>query len=282
MPGRFDPVSLGSPKYLTREVGVFQITHARFPAGLVLAPHVHERACVATTLAGGWNSVLGRRSYECQTGTLLVEPPTARHANHFSQPTGVLVVQPDQQQSDLLLPCTRLLSAAHCFRDARVAALARRLTGELTADDDLAPLVIEGLALELLATAARGVATRVSPATAPRWVERARERLHEHSLTGTSMATIAAEAGVHPVYLARVFRACFGTSPGSYARRVRLDHAAELLATTDEPLSEIATDAGFADQSHFTREFRRHTGVPPGTFRRQTRGSRAPSGQGRI
>ena len=49
MARRFEPVSLGSPTFVRAEVGAFQITHARFPAGLVLPPHVHERACVATT-----------------------------------------------------------------------------------------------------------------------------------------------------------------------------------------------------------------------------------------
>jgi AraC family transcriptional regulator len=103
-------------------------------------------------------------------------------------------------------------------------------------------------------------------------VRRARERLRDAPADGVSIAAIAAEAGVHPVHLARMFRACYGTSPGSYARRVRLDRAAERLAATDVPLAEVATDAGFADQSHFTRAFRRHTGLPPGRYRRRMRG----------
>lgn len=49
--------------------------------------------------------------------------------------------------------------------------------------------------------------------------------------------------------------------------KVRLDEALHLLATTDRPLSDIALDTGFCDQSAFTRHFRRMTGVPPGTFR---------------
>jgi AraC family transcriptional regulator len=268
---RFEPVSYGSPRYRTVDVGVFQITHARFPAGLVLAPHVHERACVATTMSGGWNSLLGRSSLECRPASLLVEPPTARHSNHFTVPSDVLVVQPDETRG-ALEPCAEFLSSVRCFQASRIAALAHRLTDELSAEDAMAALVLEGLALELLATAARGVADAVRPLAIPIWARRARERLHEGPLEGASIRAIAAEVGVHPVHLARIFRACYGTSPGSYARRVRLERVADRVATTDTPLAEIAADAGFADQSHFTRAFRRHTGVSPGAFRRRSRG----------
>jgi AraC family transcriptional regulator len=272
MSRRYDPVSMGSPRFTTVEVGAFQITRARFPAGLVLPAHVHERACVATTMSGAWSSVLDRRARDCRTSTLLVEPAGERHSNHFESPADVLVIQPDTGRGELLQPCLPLVGAVHCFRDGGVGLLARRLSAELTARDRLAPLVIEGLALELIATAARGAQARLEPTASPAWVRRARERLRDAPADGVSIAAIAAEAGVHPVHLARMFRACYGTSPGSYARRVRLDRAAERLAATDVPLAEVATDAGFADQSHFTRAFRRHTGLPPGRYRRRMRG----------
>jgi AraC family transcriptional regulator len=238
----------------------------------VLPAHVHERACVATTLWGAWDSVLGRQPHTCTPSTLLVEPAGDRHSNHFTVATDVLVIQPDGSREDLFRPCRSLLERAQSFVDPGVGLVARRLAGELGGRDEAAPLVVEGLALELLATAVRGAdASRVTRGR-PRWVLRARERLHEGAVAGVSIGEVAAEAGVHPVHLARVFRACFGTSPGSYARRVRLDRAAERLAATGEPLAGIAQGAGFADQSHFTRAFRRHTGWTPAAFRRRMRG----------
>lgn len=272
MARRFEPVSLGSPTFTHVEVGAFQITRARFPAGLVLPPHVHERACVATTLSGAWDSVLDRHPYACRPSTLLVEPAGDRHSNHFAVSTDVLVIQPDGSRRDLFQPCRSLLEEAQAFRDAGVGLIARRLAGELTSRDAAAPLVVEGLALELVATAARGVERAKLGRGRPRWLARARERLHEGALAGLSIGAVAAEVGVHPVHLARVFRACYGTSPGSYVRRVRLDRAADRLAASDDPLAAIAQDAGFADQSHFTRAFRRHTGSTPALFRRRMRG----------
>jgi AraC family transcriptional regulator len=80
------------------------------------------------------------------------------------------------------------------------------------------------------------------------------------------IATLADDIGVHPVHLARVFRAHYGMSIGTYLRGLRLDWAACQLPT-NTPLSEIAAGAGFVDQSHFTRAFRIHTGLTPGQYR---------------
>ena len=54
---------------------------------------------------------------------------------------------------------------------------------------------------------------------------------------------------------------------GEYARRRRLDYARRQLADPDRPLAQIAADAGFADQSHLTRVFKRFTGLTPGQYR---------------
>jgi hypothetical protein len=64
----------------------------------------------------------------------------------------------------------------------------------------------------------------------------------------------------------RAFRQRFGVTVCQYARNLGLEWAASQLAS-ESPLAEIAVKAGFADQSHFTREFRRHFGVTPGRYR---------------
>jgi AraC family transcriptional regulator len=61
-------------------------------------------------------------------------------------------------------------------------------------------------------------------------------------------------------------------SVGEYVRRERLDWAVAQLTTTDTPVATVAAEAGFADQSHFTRAFKRHTGLTPGRYRRVVRG----------
>jgi AraC family transcriptional regulator len=82
-----------------------------------------------------------------------------------------------------------------------------------------------------------------------------------------TLAGAAAAGGVHPAHLAREFRVHYRTSVGSYVRGLRLAWAAQRLAGTNDPIADIAVEAGFADQSHFTRAFRSYSGLTPRAFR---------------
>ena len=79
---------------------------------------------------------------------------------------------------------------------------------------------------------------------------------------------------VHPAHLARVFRAHHGETIGHRIRRLRLDWAMGELVEGEPPIREIATRAGFAHQSHFTRAFKAYTGSSPARYRELRRNSR--------
>ena len=80
---------------------------------------------------------------------------------------------------------------------------------------------------------------------------------------------LAKEAGVHPVYLARIFRRYYGCTIGDYVRSIRIQQAQEDLLDSNKAIAEIAIKNGFADQSHFTRSFKHVTGVTPARYRNQ-------------
>lgn len=65
----------------------------------------------------------------------------------------------------------------------------------------------------------------------------------------------------------RKFHSAFHLTPQKYLRRLRLHMAGRILAYTGRPLADVAASCGFADQSHFTREFRRHFGTTPKEYR---------------
>lgn len=67
----------------------------------------------------------------------------------------------------------------------------------------------------------------------------------------------------------RLFRKKFHTTPRSYLTNVRMNAACHLLVSTELPISEIALQTGFYDQSHFTNQFVRHRGLPPSQYRQK-------------
>lgn len=79
---------------------------------------------------------------------------------------------------------------------------------------------------------------------------------------------LAREAGLSPAHFARAFKETLGRAPHQYLLALRLERARRLLETTQASLSDIAQRAGFADQAHFTRLFKRAFGITPGAMLR--------------
>ncbi|USQ75334.1 AraC family transcriptional regulator [Ornithinimicrobium cryptoxanthini] len=82
---------------------------------------------------------------------------------------------------------------------------------------------------------------------------------------------LAAAVSLSPSQFSRVFQDRFGMTPHQYLRRLRMDAAADLLTTTDLPLTEVASRCGYYDQSHMSNEFRKIKHMPPGAYRARYR-----------
>jgi AraC family transcriptional regulator len=267
----FVPVTLGSPRFHTVEVDSLLITDAWFPPLLTLPPHVHERPCFAVMLDGSFDVLFTRRVHKCTPAVGIIEPAGERHGNQVERAGAhVLVVQPDPAREELLRHCGGLMDRVECLRDAHLALLGRRLSHEIQEPDTSSPLVLEACALELLATATRYQAREGRRRRPPRWLLRAQELLHARFNDRLGAAEVAGAVGVHPVHLARSFRAHFGKSMGVYVRALRLEWAARRLSRTNDSLAAIAVAAGFSDQSHFSRSFKRFTGLTPARYRERS------------
>ena len=118
-------------------------------------------------------------------------------------------------------------------------------------------------------------------ATEPRAVARAREFLHAYPAEEVSLADLAQVAGLSPYRLNRAFRRAVGVPPHAYQVQLRMRKARTLLLE-GMPIAEAAGSAGFADQSHLGRYFRRFGGVSPGEYRRVARSSSAKAGAGQY
>lgn len=102
----------------------------------------------------------------------------------------------------------------------------------------------------------------------PAWIREVHRQVRTESAERRRLSDLAHEFQVHPVYLARAFRKHYGSSISATRRRSRIDRAVGRLVKTPLALSELALELGYADQSHFTREFKRETGWTPNHFRR--------------
>jgi AraC family transcriptional regulator len=256
-------------------VGRFsRIALKRFPAGHEMAWHAHPYSAICVLLRGRMlEAADGGGSEVLAPGTLIYKPAGLRHRNVFG-PDGaeVLSLELDDAGVDLGRGPVRPPDRATTHRSAHARRLGEQARHALGTgrDDEITALILEGLGLELIAEASR--AGRASPPAIPGWLRRVRERIAGEFAMPHTIRDYAADAGVHPSYLARTFRAHYGESIGRHVRGLRIAAAARALAETDAPVSRIALSAGFADQSHFTHAFTREMGTSPGAYRRRTRG----------
>ena len=82
---------------------------------------------------------------------------------------------------------------------------------------------------------------------------------------------LASVVRLSPGHFSRAFRRSVGETPRCYIMKLRLVRAKEIMATTDQPISEIALTCGLADQAHLSRMFRRFEGESPNAWRRRSK-----------
>jgi AraC family transcriptional regulator len=252
---------------VSADVNGFTVSELRFPSEYRQQSFEPDCSYLAVVLEGSLEKTFRRRTMTLSGADSLIVPAGATHHAHFGARGARIVVVAQRSPSE---PTARCLDRLTGLRGPGLGWLAWRLAGELRAADSAAPLAAEGLALELLAAASREARPPSSPARRPFWLREVEELLRGRIGDSIALTELGDAVGVHPAHVARVFRAHYGVSVGEYARRLRLAWAAGELARTDTPLAVIASHAGFADQSHFTRLFRQHLGITPARYREQT------------
>jgi AraC family transcriptional regulator len=233
-----------------------------------LPNHAHRAGYVSLMLAGDYRETAGLTHFGYQPFTCVYHPPDMEHRDEIG-PSGVTLLTLEFKPElfagmDFTAINLRPIIDLSGSRPAwELMDLYRRITArEGNSQSD-------SLDLESRAVALAFSIVRCS-ARIPRdlrSLRRACEYVHAHFSENLTLAQVARASGVHPVYLGQAFRQEFGETLGIYLNRIRVRAAAERLANSDLPLSAIALDFGFYDQSHFTRIFRQLTGATPGVFR---------------
>jgi AraC family transcriptional regulator len=223
-----------------RSIGDFTMTERAYPARYATPAHVHDCPLFCVVLDGSYEEVHGGRQFECTSSTVLFHAAYEEHLERFGQTGG------------------RSLIGARLYREF--------LTG-----DDASGLIIEGLLLEISGEFLR--VRRNSGQQAPLWLRDARDFIHANFARRITLAEIGKAANAHPVHVAQTFRRFHHCTIGDYLRKLRVEFACRELAEGRAGLAEIAGRAGFSDQSHFNRIFKRLVGVAPSAYRSSARRS---------
>lgn len=248
--------------------GGFSLSETRYLPGSILPRHSHESHYFCLVLHGTYTESYGRKVRSCQPSTIVYHPAGELHAQYFDN-TAVQLFRievnqlrlRDLSRADLSLECPD-------SRRGLAIGLAHRLYQEFCEPDAVSHLAIEGLALELIAAIARHSHRSGNISREPaEWLRQAHELIKSRFFEHLTLGDIARTVEVHPVTLAREFRHHYNCTIGEMVRSERIGFACRELLKREETLTDIAISAGFYDQSHFAKAFKRLIGMTPGRYR---------------
>jgi AraC-like DNA-binding protein len=166
--------------------------------------------------------------------------------------------------------CARLLRSAHLAAEH----------GDRLASSSLLRTALAGILSAHARLASKADPPRVQRNSAVA-VAAVREALAGRLADPPSLDELAATTGMGPFALLRAFRAETGLPPHAYLNQLRVRLARRLL-DTGLPPADVAAEAGFADQPHLNRHFKRVVGVPPGAYQRERGAVRPGPGPART
>ena len=250
----------------------FAVSEIKY-AGKTKTPlHGNEQALLVFVESGGYTKTSGSAWHECEKNRVIFVPAHQPQSDVFcSSETRCLVVDLSAHFLGRLHAAGVIPGRIALLSGIAFASYGSQLVRELRQTDAVSAIAFDGLLLNILALGTRSADRLDANTRAPSWLLKAKELLHDRFLDSVTVESIANQVGVHPVSLSHAFRRFFHTTAAEYLRGLRMEFAAEQLAKTDRSLAEIAAAAGFSDQAHFARTFRRSTNLTPMEYRKITR-----------
>ncbi len=219
--------------------------------------HRHAEPYIAVVLSGGFCQS-ARSDRFASIGELVVLPAGCWHSDIVG-PVGstCLNLHLDEKHAQTLQPRSGKLTL-------QSRAIAREIANEITRDRFVDSLVLDSLVQEFVSVVRNPDGTMLESTL----VSLLAEWIANEPRRPWQLSDLAEAAGLHPTHLARTFRRKTGLSIGRFRRAYLMLQLCMTLRFGQQPLAEIATEYGFADQAHMTRAFKRHAGLSPGRYRR--------------
>ena len=250
-----------------------------------LPPHVHTQYVLGLVEAGTLRVSVHGRSYVARAGAIVALRPFQVHTELPSSDGGwsFRYLYPCETTVRMALGASASSAEGDALPFASPVLDDPELAREIRRTDDMIRCGTRAIDVEdVLARALRRLRQRHCVAAGDEaplrpGVARVRSLLTAGPLGGVTLPELAREAGLSTFRFVRVFRAAVGLPPYAYYDRVRIAFAHDLIRQGQEPCA-VAYRLGFADQSHFTRQFGRASFTTPGQLAGMVRraGNRDP------
>jgi AraC-like DNA-binding protein len=253
-------VGVHAPSQSPREVAEFICL--RTPGGNI-RPRMHTRMAIIGIRSGSAIRVESRRTIAVENDCLLIVPPLHLYgvqALHASDTSVVTVLVEMPELTDAVVNRLPALLDVLNLHEAWIAFV--------SADERTGPAIERALALRSLIEGWIAQSTPLPPAHVTGWavpLRPLRDYMRTHLNEAIPTTTLVEISGLSASHCIRAFGYQFGLPPHGYHVQLRLAAACELL-TQGVRVATVASDCGFADQSHLSRKFREAYGLAPAAW----------------
>lgn len=246
----------------------------------VIKPYTHEQYEIYYLIRGGRRFFLKNRIYTVNEGDFVFVKPNTLHytaASGAESHERIVLNFTEEYFLPHIKPYTDRLFDAECVtipydKREEIEEIFSRLAAEYKTDDKYSRFTEQSCLAELLVTVLRlgvdRVSGDISEVNAEYAVDRALEYINRKLSEEISLDAAAAYAGFSKSHFSKIFKEITGFTFGSYVQLQRLMRARRLLEKTDEHITEIADECGFASSGYFSSVFKRHFDMTPLEYRR--------------
>lgn len=224
--------------------------------------HYHENPHLCFLFQGGDIERRNNLSYERKTGDVYFYYSGEKHASisrkSVSKNTNIEFEKTFLETHKISE--SQIEKAIKNNLDAKFLIL--KIQQEMLIDDDCSRLAIQTLLLNLISCSKNSV-----DESDPEWVRTLDDLLNDKWNEPLTLEELSIATGKYPTTISKHFRKYFSCTLGEYLRKLKINKSISLIKNSQMSLTDIALHCGFADQSHFTRNFKRLTGFLPKEFR---------------
>ena len=211
--------------------------------------HLHDYLTISILISGNLVEYNEQDFAGATTGSIFIKPPGSIHGDLFTDKTSIISIRVydykyyglDFDRWDVIAPGIGFPYFFRLINTRNKKAFFDEFKGFLT----------------------KGVERRQQKQHAPEWLQEVKSILLSSFQESPKISHLAMEARKHPVHLARSFKKFYGLDIKTYQTLLKARHALEEMSHGQKNLTQIAYESGFADQSHFSREFKKLTHFSP-------------------
>lgn len=242
------------------------LTESRYEANSVLPVHFHDNPYFSFSLKGQFIDKLEGREFISGNNNLLFHSPHTEHTCRFLDETvHCFFIEFDKKWIEPMVGNALLISQSKEHKGMKLLKLVSGIYQAFLTRDFYAGLISEGLTLQLIAeTSCQPAYSKKAPGLVKRILDRLKE---EKNASEGLLLQLSHETGYSASYISRVFKKETGYTIGEYLLQLRIDESKFLLRQHSLTITEIAQRSGFYDSSHFSKYFRRYTGLTPIQYR---------------